>query len=108
MPAGGLMQLVAYGAQDIYFSNTSNKSISYRSKLEKEKKKNNELSRLKNILKSMKFKNFRDHDRYNQTKCILCLAKFKAEEFVIVRKCKHIYHKECDHKSIIQCPICRQ
>ncbi len=98
---GGLMQLVAVGAYNIYepIDNTKN-NYPY--------KKRTSVKNKQQILKEIKFKNFRKNDKYDQRKCVVCLGKFKVEEFVVVRMCRHIYHKDCNDKSMIECPICRQ
>lgn len=112
---GGLMQLISFGAQDIVIpdyesyhgyanGHMSNGRISKR-RLRRQK---NKQIRDKNILKEKKFKNYKKTDRYKQTECVICLEKFKSDEFIIIRKCHHIYHKECDNTAIVNCPICRQ
>jgi len=108
MVAGGLMQLVAYGAQDIYSSHQTPTRNVHRVKLEIEKENKKKKHRNTNILKFMKFKNFKKTDNYDQKKCVICYSKFKQDDFVLVRKCKHIYHKDCDHAKIVNCPICRE
>jgi len=108
MVAGGLMQLVAFGAQDIYFSHQTPTRNVHRVKLETERENKKKKHREIKISKYMKFKNFKKTDKYDQRKCMICCSKFKQDEFVLVRKCKHIYHKDCDNNKIINCPICRE
>ena len=93
--------LVAYGYQD-YDITRENQNYNYNYRIRKNTKK-----RTKIILKEKKFKNFKIRDKYDQRKCPICISKYKNEEYVIVLKCRHIYHKDCNHKSITKCPICR-
>lgn len=120
MAGGGLMQLVSYGAQDIYmtgmpeityFRATYRRYNSFGNRIHDEqiKKMKNKETRNINILMAKKYKNLLDsHNKYHQSECVICLENFKKEEYVIVRKCRHIYHQECDNKAIIHCPVCRQ
>ena len=108
MAGGGIMQLIAFGAQDLYITSTSqnyanNSFNNYRPHTKKQKK-----AKVQEPLKEKKFKNFRKNDKYDQHKCVICLEKFKAEQFVTVRTCKHIYHKDCHHPNMVECPSCRQ
>lgn len=109
---GGIMQLVAFGCQDVFIGGVHTHNGSphrcrggriYARNLKKSKHKK---IRNENILKDKKFKNYKN--KYQQTECVICLERFKPDDFVAVRKCKHIYHSECDNKAIVNCPICRQ
>lgn len=102
---GGLMQLVAYGAQDIYFNNRNfnNAGMLYSPHVKKISKQQKQ-----RIKCAKKFKNFRKHDKYDQHICCICLDKYRAEEFVSVRYCGHIYHEKCNKLDLVACPICRR
>ena len=102
MHSGGIFQLISYGSQDIYLTNSNHNHNNYPYKIR------NNIKKKQYILKEMKFKNFRKNDRYDQRKCVVCLEKFKVDEFVVVRMCRHIYHKDCNDSRIIDCPVCRQ
>lgn len=93
--SGGLMGLIAYGAQDIYLSVNPNITFYHNEPVVE-------------IFKEEKFDNFQKNDKYNQCECVICLDKFNVTDLVIVRKCEHIYHKNCDYVQLISCPICRQ
>jgi len=100
---GGLMQLIAFGANDIYLFPHDNHKNGNKPHRKKRKEKT-----IEKVLKDIKFKNYRDKDRFDQHRCTICLERFKAEEFVTVRICRHIFHKECHPSSMKECPICRQ
>lgn len=110
---GGIMQLVSFGCQDIYMGhsdghahNRTNMCRGGRIHARNLKKSKNKKIRSENILKDKKFKNYKN--KYQQTECVICLERFKPDDFVAVRRCRHIYHSECDNKAIVNCPICRQ
>ena len=111
--AGGLMQLVAYGAQDVYLSeyrnhnpnnpNNHNGGMIYRPHVKKASK-----AKKQRVKCFKKFKNFRKNDTYDQHTCCICLDRHKADEFVTVRYCGHIYHQQCNRAEMITCPVCRR
>ena len=108
MHSGGLMALIAYGTGDIMPSCNYSNNYSHNLSIQNKKLNENNKHRAKNIKKTIKFKNFMNHNKYDQQECVICLYKFKKEDIIIVRTCKHIYHKKCDDKAIIKCPTCRQ
>lgn len=108
MSSGGLIKLISYGKQDIMPDVENSSNYSHNQYIKNKKLNENNQHRIKNIKKSIKFKNFVAKNKYNQTECVICLDKFKKEDVIIVRVCKHIYHKNCDNNSIIRCPTCRQ
>ena len=105
MIGGGLFQLIAFGKQDIYYGYSKSSYVHNFNNYTPHHKKTKNIKPEK--LREKKYKNYREYDKYNQQKCVLCRDKFKLDEFVIIRKCKHIYHKDCHDKSINKCPICR-
>lgn len=101
MVGGGLFQLISHGSS-LGINNHGNHGVPWRIR----RKRKNKIKKI--IFKDKKYKNFIKIDKYNQRKCCICLSRFKFEEYVIVRKCKHIYHKDCHNAALILCPICRQ
>lgn len=97
---GGLMNLVAFGAQDIYLS--GNPNITYFNAQYRRATHFYDEPTVEN------FGNFQNNDKYNQHSCVICLEDFNIAELIIIKKCGHIYHKNCDHVQLILCPMCRQ
>lgn len=52
-----------------------------------------------------------DNNIVKATECTVCLETFKDDDTVIITKCKHLYHKDCINKWLIdysvKCPICK-
>jgi hypothetical protein len=69
MSSGGLMQLVAYGAQDMYLTGSNrvfdNQNL-YLHRIREQKNKNKKSTI---VLKTKKFINFQKDDKYDQRKC---------------------------------------
>lgn len=104
MLAGGLLQLVANGYSDSY-NNKSSSSCTYDQYKRIQKSKTKPQNP---ILKTKKYKNHREYDRYNQIMCPVCQNKYKCEDFICVLYCRHTYHEACKNKLLTKCPLCRQ
>lgn len=52
-----------------------------------------------------------DNNIVKATECTVCLETFKDDDTVIITKCKHLYHKDCINKWLVdysvKCPICK-
>jgi len=100
MFGGGLFQLIANGYRD-----KSSSSCTY----EQHKRIHKSKTKPQNpILKTKKYKNHRDFDRYNQMRCPVCQDKYKCEDFICVQQCRHTYHEDCKSKLLTTCPLCRK
>lgn len=110
MVGGGLMQLVAYGAQDAYL--TGNPQITFfktvyrrHTDLSLNEFNNNEIEPCQYIYK--KYELFKKIDKYNQSSCPICHDEYCLDDDILIWGCQHIYHKNCHHENIRECPICR-
>lgn len=106
MVDGSLMQLIAYGANDVYL--TGNPQIAffktvYRRHTSPLNHYDNNADDCKYIYK--KYNQFKD--KYNQSSCPICYDEYIPNDDIIVWGCQHIYHKECHHTNIKDCPSCR-
>ena len=70
-----------------------------------------------NELQVVKYKDInedfcRDNDIIKSTECTICLENFDEEDDIIITKCKHMFHKSCIKKWLIdysvKCPICKK
>jgi hypothetical protein len=101
---GGIFQIIAYGGSDTYYGHShghhfdrpysGNFDLNFETKL---------------------FSQFQEHDRYNQHCCPICTDDLAPDDTVSVRKCGHVYHKECHEDALEKCPegmkicpICRK
>jgi hypothetical protein len=108
MVGGGLMQLVAYGAQDAYL--TENPQISFFNTIYRRhtefllnKSYESEIEDCTYIYK--KYELFKD--KYNQNVCPICHDEYNSNDDIVIWGCQHIYHKFCHHEHIKSCPVCR-
>lgn len=113
-PLGGLMQLVAYGAQDIYMGDEGGDAAGSRPIARNQPSrvmpnpvpifKKKEVHR---ALKTKKFKNLKEN-KYKTEECCICLEMLQGDDYIVIWKCEHFYHKECDSETTIKsCPMCR-
>ncbi len=100
MAGGGLMQLVAYGAQGIYGSYRDHHTTMNYGRCTTR-------TIARSDLNISKYKAFRKHDKYKQKSCPICLASFKPNSKVAYKSCKHICHKGCYNRISGGCPVCR-
>ena len=132
LSGGGLMQLVAYGAQDIYL--TANPSITffkttYRRDTEgsylksREQKrvefKNTDLrlpefkfikdGKLELITEEFDIEEFTIEDEEDR-ECCICLNNYEEGAIIQLLECRHHMHKECINEWFSEnnsCPTCR-
>ena len=108
--SGGLLQLVAYGAQDIYL--TGNPSITYFNVQYRRNTSFKEMPSPKHICL--------DFTPYSAEivayECAICLSDFDLTSQVHITKCNHVYHHGClysyiecigPHNLEYKCPLCR-
>jgi len=93
LPSGGLMQLVAYGAQDVIL--TSQPQISFFREHTPTQ-----------LWRSVRFNKV--INKYDLTECCICLSNYKPEDKVMLGTCGHFIHKSCGYESVKQCPYCRE
>lgn len=105
MAAGGLMRLIAYDSQDIYFDDSSNTK-----RTEKKTKKNPTISR-----KKLKIYSKLSHTHATKLEyCSICCENIELNDTIHTTVCKHVFHHKCLSnyvKSLYQlrynCPLCR-
>lgn len=100
---GGLMQLVSYGAQDIYLTSNPN-TTSVRSVENTEGiKKNTTTITTKSKLKS-------ELNKDNNDNCPICMECMINKEIVICKGCNKCFDKTCIESWLVNhntCPLCR-
>ena len=97
--AGGILQLITGSYDDYQQANYQQANHKYIKPKAKQKQ---------SIKCFKKFKNFCKKDKYDQRNCCICLSKYKQEEYIALRFCGYIYHKDCADVKMIKCPICRK
>ena len=120
MPNGGLMQLVAYGAQDMYL--TGNPAITFFDagyRRHTNFSENDYIDIPRDVKKQHSELCLVDHytlDRiYEEDCCAICLDEFKVKDEVHQTLCNHIFHFKCmsklinsNHQCTYRCPLCRK
>jgi len=107
MVSGGLMQLIAYGAQDLYL--TGNSQITFFKTIYRKHTKLANNIEEEEFCKYIydKYESFQDKDKYNQTSCPICCEEYYLADDIVIWGCQHIYHKKCHQMNICCCPVCR-
>lgn len=102
MSAGGLLRLVAYGAQDVNFTHDNMMPFFQKTKLENWFDDDEPVEPLKHRL-AIKL----DH-------CSICCDDIKINDEIHTTVCSHTYHHQCLskyikhlNKSYYNCPLCR-
>ena len=107
---GGLMQLVAYGAQDVYL--TSNRPVETFQAINRRVSRSARLHSRYTKAKSLKLKPtkyYEEIDKKINDDCSICINEL--DNNVVKTKCNHFYHKDCINELINhghdKCPYCR-
>ena len=115
MPSGGLMQLVAYGAQDVFFyppQIKKSKSARRRSRRRLRKLKKHKKAKSKKYnMKTFKF----GKKKTRNNECSICLIEYDENCKISRLNCSHCFHTDCikqwldkTPKKYRTCPYCRQ
>lgn len=102
MSAGGLMQLVAYGAQDIYLTNNPQTTFDNMTRI----RYSTFVPRIQTQLEC--------HAAIKSNYCPICCDNIEINDKIHTTICSHTYHHQClskyvEHlnKSNYNCPLCR-
>ena len=111
MVGGGLMQLIAYGAMDVYL--TGNPQITFF----KVKSDDNVISgefyeNQKDINIWFDIRNLTIEIDFNNEICPICRDQFQDDSMISICKNNHLYHKECfigyqEQLNEHSCPYCK-
>ena len=103
---GGLYRLVAYGAQDVYFSESETNINFINSNTEPSNFTNGK--KINNINITI----FENDMKYDV--CPICLERFMSKDELYITVCNHGFHNKCImnyilqlNKCIFNCPMCR-
>jgi hypothetical protein len=109
--SGGLINLVAYGAQDVYLTGNPNITFFNTHYRRHSSFANETIQKHKHI-----DLNYTSYNTNMSSECAICLSEYDLESLVHVTRCNHMFHHEClrnylenieQHHDFYKCPLCR-